>query len=494
MNKNKVKKFLLGATVVGGMVAAGVAVSHSGEKEEEQPNKDKQENKTKKVQQKRIDFTKKYKIESRADFDTLWKAAKPYVFASLIPSENWRTDFHSDKQNKTINSVGVGLFYVGVDKNGNLDFSSSKWIKTSEFYSAYKKKHGKEPADLTPNQIYLGACGFFESYDDGRALNELFKKLEGTELTINEFAAIVSVYYNSPAKGKKVCKYVCEHHEDSYACARYILDLPVPKKKNSGIKSRRVHETLLYLNFEGYCEEVYNLKVDGHLETSINAGKSHRAILLKKGGFTKNNLHAAKNAICTATVPNGKTIKFWVEQVTIDDNGVQVVADNPELTAYENLYDDAISKYKKGDYKGALIILDKLTKTDYNDANLQNDISLIQYDAGDYKKSLLSAKSALKLAKTNKERGAAFYNMGMACLALDKYEDAIQYFDNSIALNKTNDAQKAKVEVEELVAAKEAKSKSRGKKAVFVAGIGVVTAAAYAGRKRYKQQKHINSR
>ena len=253
------------------------------------------------------------------------------------------------------------------------------------------------------------------------------------------------------------------------------------------------------MNFEGYCEDVYDLKVDGHLGTSINDGKSYRAELLKKDAFTNANLHAAKEAICNAVVPNGKTIKFWVEQVTVKDGEIEIdvylaINDNSELKAYEKLYNDAISKYTTGDSKSALIILKQLTKTEYNSANLQNDISLIQYDAGDYKESLSAAKSALELATTNKEKSAAFYNMGMACVALGKYDKAVVYFDNSIALNKTNDAQKAKEKAEELLTEKKAKNKARGKKAAFAAGIAVATTVAYVGGKRYKQRKRINSR
>ena len=76
-------------------------------------------------------------------------------------------------------------------------------------------------------------------------------------------------------------------------------------------------------------------------------------------------------------------------------------------------------------------------------ADSQNDISYIAYQQGDYATAMESAKKALKLATTNKQRGAACYNLGMACLATGKYADAITYLEQSLAYNQTKAAKDA---------------------------------------------------
>lgn len=72
-----------------------------------------------------------------------------------------------------------------------------------------------------------------------------------------------------------------------------------------------------------------------------------------------------------------------------------------------------------------------------------NDSSYIAYNAGDYETALETGKAALQLAQTNKEVGAANYNIGMAYLAMGKYERAVKYLRLSLAANKTKAAEGA---------------------------------------------------
>ena len=81
-------------------------------------------------------------------------------------------------------------------------------------------------------------------------------------------------------------------------------------------------------------------------------------------------------------------------------------------------------------------------------ANAQNDSSYIAYQRGDYATALRAAERALKLAETDKQYGAAYYNLGMAYLATGKYADAIECLKQSLGHNKTQAAQKALEEAE----------------------------------------------
>ena len=179
---------------------SGIALlTNAGCKNRDKTTDDNDEDETELVIEKQTDrFAKKYKIDTRADFDTLYNDAKPFIFASLISTENWRTDFHNDKQktNALPNSVGVGLYYLGVDKNGKLDFNvTGNWKMTKDYVSAYRASHkGANPPALTQDQLYEGSIAWFQNMEHGRHLKELFNHLQGAELTINEFAAIASVY------------------------------------------------------------------------------------------------------------------------------------------------------------------------------------------------------------------------------------------------------------------------------------------------------------
>lgn len=72
-----------------------------------------------------------------------------------------------------------------------------------------------------------------------------------------------------------------------------------------------------------------------------------------------------------------------------------------------------------------------------------NDISYIAYMDGDYETALDAGKAALKVAETNKQRGAAAYNIGITYLAMEKYEKAVHYLRLSLAENKTKAAEDA---------------------------------------------------
>jgi tetratricopeptide (TPR) repeat protein len=72
-----------------------------------------------------------------------------------------------------------------------------------------------------------------------------------------------------------------------------------------------------------------------------------------------------------------------------------------------------------------------------------NDVSYIAYLKQDYETALEAGKAALKVAKTNKQRGAATYNIGITYFAMEKYEKAVHYLRLSLAVNKTRDAEDA---------------------------------------------------
>jgi len=437
-----VKKILLGTVLVGGLALGG-----AGCKNRDKNSDDKEENKTElAAEQITAKFAKKYKIESRADFDVLYNDAKPFIFASMISPENWRTDFHNDKQkkNSVANSAGVGLFYVGVDSNGNINFNSKNWIPTRDYVIGYRKKHkNADPAPLNANQIYAGSIGWFENMDNGGHLKQLFKHLNGAELTINEFAAIASVFYNDPAIGKQVCDFVKNNHSDSKKCVNFILNTEI---KMSGIEPRRVHEALVYLNYDNYCLDLFELEVDGHLGTSIGAGKAYFNTLKAKNGLTDANLAAAKKAICEYVVKNGHPIKYYISQLNNADKTAVLAFSSPTKTSVQmdsrnQLYESAQAKYDSADYAGALRLFQLVVAENGTSADLYNDMAITYYHLGLYTECIDACRKVLAIGERDKYKSAT-YNAGLAYWAMGKYDDAIKNFTKAIEYtNKYNNGE-----------------------------------------------------
>ena len=109
-----------------------------------------------------------------------------------------------------------------------------------------------------------------------------------------------------------------------------------------------------------------------------------------------------------------------------------------------------------------------------------NDNSVYAYNDEDYKKALSEAEIALKNATTNKQRGAAYYNMGMSYMAMHKYRRAKDCFEKSDAVNPTKAAK------DQINFAQEGLQEKRGKagKIALVAGL-LGAGAVYGGRKYY---------
>lgn len=115
-------------------------------------------------------------------------------------------------------------------------------------------------------------------------------------------------------------------------------------------------------------------------------------------------------------------------------------------------------------------------------ADALNDSSYVAYKNGDYKKAVNAGKDALKVAETDKQKGAANYNIGIAYTELGKYNKAVHYLEQSLAHNQTNPGKQALKTAQE----KQSKrSEKRGKTAKgILIGAGITGAAIY-GRKKY---------
>ena len=114
--------------------------------------------------------------------------------------------------------------------------------------------------------------------------------------------------------------------------------------------------------------------------------------------------------------------------------------------------------------------------------DMLNDSSYIAYQDSNYEDAIKFAEKAIKIAKTDKQFGAAHYNAGISYLELGKYGKAVKSLEKSIDKNDTRAAQK------KLAEAKEKRKEQRGKHArnwALALGAGAVAfGAARIYRKR----------
>lgn len=173
------------------------------------------------------------------------------------------------------------------------------------------------------------------------------------------------------------------------------------------------YSDLLYLRAEG-C---YNLKLCDMVLLENGKPKTD------KNGFyewdfskIRQNLEKAKQPR-TTTLTLSKKVKKSVKCENVKD-----------------IVPDYIWQEVSNGYKDAVFYTEV-------DANSQNDTSYIAYQNGNYDIALKAAKKALKYATTDKQKGAAYYNMGMAYLANGNYGRAKDCFKQSLAVNETRVAQ-----------------------------------------------------
>ena len=130
-------------------------------------------------------------------------------------------------------------------------------------------------------------------------------------------------------------------------------------------------------------------------------------------------------------------------------------------------------------------------------ADNMNDTSWVAYQSGDYDNALRAGQVALGLANTNKQYGAATFNIGITYSALGKYDSAVRYLEQSLEYNNrpaTRDslavAKQALVDAQQK--RDEQKQHRRGVAKKFAFASAVLGAGAVYGRKKYmmKNQKH----
>lgn len=372
-----------------------------------------------------------------------------YIQAVLFSTENYRTDWFSDNKFGKKNTLGVGLYYL---PEAPYDFKSSKWSYTKDMYHVYPKLKNGLPRGLTDDEVYDGIKGWFFYMDNGYNFRFMQNALAGhnVSLTPRDLTVISSVLFNSPDCAKKFCEYIVANPKNRMAWAKYLLqvDDDVSKtrlEKFPGLKSRRVHEILLLLNIDNYCQDMFGVQIDGNKATAVSNANNYFDKL--RGNFSKSNLVKAKNVICNGVVANGVSVCQCVARSKKYRDAVFAYCADVETYMYANLprqkvYDAALKAYKGKDYKSALRGFTHVIEMSGVSPDLFNDLAITYIHIGDYEKSIEMSMRALEICSGDYE-SAAYFNLGLAYENIGDKDNALKYYIYAMRLG--NNTAKSRV-------------------------------------------------
>lgn len=104
---------------------------------------------------------------------------------------------------------------------------------------------------------------------------------------------------------------------------------------------------------------------------------------------------------------------------------------------YEDFYQIAMDNYNRGDYNGALIVLEEMVKDNPDNALLHNDMALIYNKMGEYDKAIEQVRIIVYEIGDKSQYGAAQYNAGMAYEKKGDVEQALKNYKLSLVNGNT---------------------------------------------------------
>ena len=206
----------------------------------------------------------RYKIDKYEDIICLFEYSLKYIYEELCLSEGVVHNAYDDQFGDTacVNTVGIGFrhflenpddykktdaVWLSVLYNPELateqNFSHEDILKMLVGWAQYRTlTQNEETGEICSGQTFL---------------KMLFTRLQGAELRPNEFAAIFATSYCSVAMMDNVCNFVRENYKKPEVCAEYIANLG----QQNGLRKRFLFAALVYLNRNGFCEDMENMTI-----------------------------------------------------------------------------------------------------------------------------------------------------------------------------------------------------------------------------------------
>lgn len=422
MKSKKVQKILLGSVLVGGLVAGTAGCS------KDKKNKDKEQAKTE-IAKSAKEMNAELFEKSRSDIKFALAFVENYYPYTYFCGEAWTTGH------------GLTILY---NKDGS-----------------YKKVTSKtKPVTLEESDVYKGRYLTFEVLPD-------IKKCVKVEMDENTMIAACALRFCIGSSNFQKSSFVKELNNGKTGAE--LAKTLTGWRQQEGVINRCYFFAALMAGKIDYSD-LLDLRAEGCYKLDwkdmlvyVN-GKPKE----DKNGFYEWDFSKVRENLKKAQQPR------QVRLTLAGKKHVNVKCQMVKDIVPDYVLQDVTNKSKQNSSINYENVID-LVKTNVNAAN---DSSYIAYQNGNYKDALKFGKIALKAAITQKQRGAAYYNMGMAYFQMGKYNQAKDCFAKSVAENKTKAAQ------QQLELAQQKSKEKRGSKAgKFALGVIGVGALAYGGKK-----------
>ena len=276
------------------------------------------------------------KIESYADIVNLFDISLKLIYEELCLEECPVNVAYSDGWNgaTTPNTLGLGSTYA-LENINDYNNPDAVWVRIKD---APEKFVGKTYSYEDMLKLIIGWAKYRTKTLDvpsGKVvtnktvLEHMFEKLQGAELTPNEFSAIFCAVYNSPDKNLKgLCSFISENYQDKIKCANKIMNWT----NADAFTPRCINETLFFLNTDGYCNTVENM-------TNTKRGSCINVPGLKKQKITSENYVEYSNYckdkfLAAKTGTKIKDTEQGLEKYFKDNN--KKISSKPILFTYNN--------------------------------------------------------------------------------------------------------------------------------------------------------------
>lgn len=377
----------------------------------------------------------KVKINTLADLEKLFNRSLPIIFPELVleevPMQRAYDDYGKYKGAK--NTVGVGSMHSPVNIN---DYKKSDvvWYAVRRNPKTLQSKTYSY-SDMAKLAIGWGYRTKVQPVLKGSVktstsvLSRMFTQLKGAELRPNEFAALYCACYNNENNISRLCSFVAKNYASPLSCANEIMFWDGGAASNGGTRDRCLFEALVYMNVDGFCESMLNMRVCPGSRASCICLKLERKRYSTLKSFTELS-NKYKKKYLGVVYKNGLLVQTTMNGLDGLLNGHLVFSVNEESDKLQKDYDAAIRVYNSGDYGTALTKFLDLQTRGADGCDILNDIAITYYKLKNYNKCIEYCQKVLRIGD-HMEYAKAVYNAGLAYEKLGNKEQALKNFEKA---------------------------------------------------------------
>lgn len=242
-------------------------------------------------------------VDSRQDFDKILDRAKDLLPMTWYLHEALVKGPYSDtgKKDAPDNSQGFGIY-------NDPNFDMKKVLELCK----NNKRYRADITDALTSYYIKSMLDWFEKQENGKFYQNMYSRLQGCKITPLQITALMSIYYNNPAKGIQAMNKFKEVGAEG--CASFVLDMKCDPQFQNGIDHRRMIEIGLLLNSKKLLENLPRFTI----RVSVDENNVERNSAGNVSIFSKNDIEQIKNEL-----RRGDQTTFWKKFNQYCDEGTK---------------------------------------------------------------------------------------------------------------------------------------------------------------------------